>query len=486
MPFPAESLEFVLRSIAIKDAKEPKLLSRIGTNARGHSSANNDVGKSISLLRVLHGIVWSFPKNMGVLLKKETIGALLLKTIVSPTIPITVRETLLSMVSSWCILYHKSFGARNVLESIVDSVKQQTGLTPSAALLPLPPVTREQEGWPYPPPPPPPQPVHNPAIITYNGMHYAAIPLVSAYAQPPHIQPAYTYNSFSDQDPVVAVQQQALIQAQNASLQSVADTRDTQDRGRSLEPADRRESSELTPTFIEHMEKSAQELKSLCDMLTENLISLNVEEDPRTNSVVDDMRKEVDKRKTAINNFMSMLTQDNMETLQKLSVASEEVDRCKWLYDNTLSAHNEWKAIQESLKTSAAEQSRMRGLPDDIYPSSPFLGSQAAESSNAANNLMAAVAASRSGNSGADTRAVPDTQFDDLAGLGGSHSSSHGMSGKAKGKMAEVPSSTDYYLDMSSSHTNNAGGSGSYSSSASSASSHAIGGSSSHPANYMG
>ncbi|KAI8320412.1 hypothetical protein GQ54DRAFT_219687 [Martensiomyces pterosporus] len=441
---PAEALEFVLRTIAMKEHKEPKLLNRIGSNARS-SSAENDVSKSLSLLKVLHGIVWSFPRNMGLVFKELTTGAVLLKTVISPAVPITIRETLLCMVSNWCILYRESLGVRNILENVVDSVKQKIGLKPTASLLPIPPVTREQEGWAYPPVV---QPPSNP-YAAYQGIPYAGTQMVTFQQMPPQ-QPAYAYGSLVGADPVVAAQQQALVQAQNAQSHS------TRSRGASFASVSGQENSGLTPTFIEHMETSAQELKSLCDMLTENLISLNVEEDPRTNPVVGDMMKEVNKRKTAIHNFMGMLTPDNMETLQKLSVASEEVERCLWLYDNTLSAHNEWMAIQESLKTSAAEESRMRGAVPGPYSSLlPYAGYQP-ESSNATTNLIATAAATGNETSSM-ARAVPDSHLDDVHNLVDSRSSSHGLSQKAKGKMAEVPSQTDYELDLAT--INNAGSS---------------------------
>ncbi|KAJ2719799.1 hypothetical protein GGI07_004994 [Coemansia sp. Benny D115] len=53
---------------------------------------------------------------------------------------------------------------------------------------------------------------------------------------------------------------------------------------------------QLSSEFIAHMELSAQELKGICDMLTETLIALNIEEDPVANPVVQDMLSEVKQR----------------------------------------------------------------------------------------------------------------------------------------------------------------------------------------------
>ncbi|KAJ2712153.1 hypothetical protein H4R19_002905, partial [Coemansia spiralis] len=143
----------------------------------------------------------------------------------------------------------------------------------------------------------------------------------------------------------------------------------------------------LTPEFMAHMEKTAQELVSLCDMLTETLISLNVGEDPSANGVVNDMMADIKRRKHAHVNFVGMLGSDHIDTLTKLSAATDSVDRCTWLYEKTVNSHNEWRAIQESLQSSAA--SRPAVVASLGHEPAPFGGSDQPESSRSVARLLA-------------------------------------------------------------------------------------------------
>ncbi|KAJ1798284.1 hypothetical protein LPJ75_006883, partial [Coemansia sp. RSA 2598] len=129
--------------------------SRLSINASSSNisiapSEDAAIVASISYLTALHGIVWTFPQNMADVFSDPETGILLLGFISSTTIPLLVRQTLLCMVSNWCVLYRESIDARLNLESIVDTAKMKFGLRPQGHLLPDPPFTRGQEGWPYP------------------------------------------------------------------------------------------------------------------------------------------------------------------------------------------------------------------------------------------------------------------------------------------------------------------------------------------------
>ncbi|KAJ2440179.1 hypothetical protein GGF42_007713, partial [Coemansia sp. RSA 2424] len=109
-----------MENVVAKQQKEPKLRSRLmpHSSKSGSEVAASGIGRPIAYLTVLHGVVWSFPHEMASLFKDPETSALLYKVITSTYIPVTVRETLLCMVSNWCILFRESLGARLNLEGV--------------------------------------------------------------------------------------------------------------------------------------------------------------------------------------------------------------------------------------------------------------------------------------------------------------------------------------------------------------------------------
>ncbi|KAJ1933270.1 hypothetical protein FBU59_006085, partial [Linderina macrospora] len=393
-----ESFEYVISNVVDREhgntnSNGSKLLSRMGGNGtRGHQPVN-EVSRSLAYLAVLQGIVMSYPRHMKPLFKDKMVADVLFKTIVQSEAPVTVRETLLCMVSNWCVLYSESLGARAALEGVVDKVNERSSLTPTAGLLPRPAIILRQEGWKYPPKRPGliptghtfdlgqqspnyiPQPYPSPQLMQ-SPTHMAGRPYPSPQLiqfepgtptspyQPrqfasapvtPHNQHTFE-DSATHVDPVVAAQQQAIYEAQQLSMAP---------NDAMLPPYERPSSRDrivLSYDFLQHMETSGQELKSLCDMLTETLISINVEEDPRGNAIISEMMKDMDQKKSAVTNFITMLSDDRVDLARLLTSASDEADRVHWLFDNTLQAHNEWRAIQESLKTQAAEDAVLNSM----------------------------------------------------------------------------------------------------------------------------
>ncbi|KAJ2522312.1 hypothetical protein H4217_000846 [Coemansia sp. RSA 1939] len=331
-------------------------------------STNPEIHRSLAYLTVLHGIVWSYPREMIPLLQDPDTNALLLKFITSTFIPITVRETLLCMVSNWCILFKEDTASRLNLESVVDNVKEKTNLRPVWQLLPIPPLTHDQPGWTYPPPTTSPPKTaatttaadstsprntnehisaQNRSLDTLGGGAQGSIPVVTLPQASSdihlhhHQQQSYDPNSGTI-DPIFLSQQRALIESVQMSRNVSEDN------------------TEVSPEFIKHMDASSEEVISMCDILTETLISLDVQEDPTENAIVTDMVDDVKKRKTPLINFIEMLGPENVDVLSKLTAATDRIDRCLWLFDKTQNSHNEWKAIQESLRTSVTEG--MRGV----------------------------------------------------------------------------------------------------------------------------
>ncbi|KAJ2626048.1 hypothetical protein GGI25_002186 [Coemansia spiralis] len=425
---PSEAFQYVVHSIVSKQPqKEPRLRDRILSTNKGSSNSSSrgskshvsrsgsvnkiskahrgnigsdpEVYKSLAYLTVLHGIVWSYPREMAPLLKEQDTSALLVKFISSTFIPITVRETMLCMVSNWCILFKEDIGARLNMEGVVDTIKEKTGLSPLWQLLPIPPVSYEQAGWPYPPPNNA-NTASNPNTSHYNCSQLPAGPQAQgsiSLVTLPHStdnhqqQQPYHPGAFENasMDPVFLSQQRELMKSLNSNPHNDSNT------------AFGNESVEVAPEFIAHMLSSSSELTSMCDILTETLIALNVEEDPSENAIVTDMVDEVKERKSSLANFISMLGPNHVDIISKLTETSDRVDRCQWLFDKTQNSHNEWKAIQESLKTSAAEGLHRIVIEDEsggssssaaIYSPIPLpynAGGRQAESSQATARLMA-------------------------------------------------------------------------------------------------
>ncbi|KAJ2007971.1 hypothetical protein H4R26_000479 [Coemansia thaxteri] len=495
-----------MENVVAKQSKEPKLRNRLMPHSRGSNNGNDtdaSINRPIAYLTVLHGVVWSFPREMSTLFKDPETSVLLYKVITSTYIPVTVRETLLCMVSNWCILFRESLGARLNLEGVVDSIKEAINLRPSASLLRAPPIVREQATWSYPMAVTPNSPLgpYNP----HGGLHQ------QQQAPPPSMQRPSTFSSAPPTDSVFLSQQQELISSQNAGLYASHAGVRTRNRPSSFRSASGQEPSDLAPEFIAHMETSAQELQSLCDILTETLISLNVEEDPSENPVVGDMVAGVKNRKAAVLNFIGMLNTSHEALLAKLTKVTDCVDRCLWLQDKTINSHNEWKAIQESLRTSAAEEARTRASSAMIGGSSSsskgqlmsFSSECQPESSTAAARLYAVISnasgsgistgssssnrnADYSGGQGAGLSYQADRESISAAAASGSNGGGYlddrcsrplphtpaepaqEMSSKARGKMAEVPSRHDLsdWDHHPSSNGNAYGGSSAYGDSA--------------------
>ncbi|KAJ2062773.1 hypothetical protein GGI17_002161 [Coemansia sp. S146] len=424
---PAETLEVVMENVVAKQQKEPKLRSRLIPHSKSNNETGTGIGRPLAYLTVLHGVVWSFPREMSKLFKDPETGALLYKVIASTYIPVTVRETLLCMVSNWCILFRESLGARLNLEGVVDTIKEAINLRPSASLLRAPPTVREQAGWSYPMAITP----NSPLGVAFNAQGNMFLPPNAEFQQP-------------SLDPVFLSQQRELANSQTAGSGA-------RDPASSFRSANGPETNDLAPEFIAHMKTSALELKSLCDILTETLVSLSVEEDPSENLVVGDMVAGVKHRKAAVLNFIGMLTASDEAMLSTLTEVADCVDRCLWHHDKTVNSHNEWKAIQESLKTSAAEEARMRAVNNALRP---YVEECQPESSMSAARLYAAASGASDGGGGSSSSANNSREISVAIGssysddLHNSRSASHmpstqGMSSKAKGKMAETSSHVD-------------------------------------------
>ncbi|KAJ2842617.1 hypothetical protein IWW36_005840 [Coemansia brasiliensis] len=329
------------------------------------------------------------------------------------------------MVSCWCVLYVKSLRARINLEGIVDDIKVKLNWRPLERLLPDPPVKRRQEGWHYPKLPP------SNTLMTQQIQTHGSMPALTDSRGGPMMSPgSISYNANSINDAAFLSQQRELMNSFNSRISA-----------RPRASFDGNDNA-ITPEFTKHMLNSAQELSSLSDMLTETLISLNIEEDPTTNSVVTDMLNDIKKRKEALLNFVSMLGQDQMETLTKLTQTKDNVDRCLWLYEKTINSHNEWKAIQESLETSNIHDQRRMASADDVHNTNYADIQRSVDRYPGSSSSASAIASTSkvySGESSSSTRNIhssfskPYTSPESLRPV-----PTPGMSSKARGKMPDL------------------------------------------------
>ncbi|KAJ2821484.1 hypothetical protein IWW50_004620 [Coemansia erecta] len=450
-----EAFQHVIQSVVMRANKEPTLRSRLMPahrtgSVRRSTGSDPEIQRSIAYLTVLHGVVWSFPYTMNVMFTDQETCALLQKFVLSTVLPLTVRETMLCMVSNWCVLYAKSLRARLNLEGIVDSVKEKVNLRPVARLLPTPPVTWQQEGWQYPDLDPPDM-FHSPQVQTHGSMPMLAN--ARSHMRSPN---SATFNAGAINDPVFLSQQRELMDSFN--------TRTTTRTHGSANSHHAEHDNAITPEFIEHMLRSARELASLCDMLTDTLISLNIEEDPSTNSVVNDMMGDVKNRKDALGNFVGMLGQDHMDTLAKLTETTDSVERCLWLYDKTLNSHNEWKAIQESLTTSNIHEQRAMAVSDgpsyeSVGYSNPFSPDTTHARFMTSSSTISALASTSKVHSDSSVSARNNSGSNSQAYVGSPRPLPNpNMSSKARGKMPDmsIPETTEGYFGPDSSY----GGSG--------------------------
>ncbi|KAJ1803322.1 hypothetical protein LPJ77_005309, partial [Coemansia sp. RSA 2523] len=246
-----EVFQHIVHNVVIRANKEPTLRSRLlptskTGNSRRSAGADPEIRRSIAYLTVLHGVVWSFPYTMNVLFTDQETCALLQRFVLSTALPLTVRETMLSMVSNWSVLYSKSLRARLNLEGIVDTVKEKVNLIPVQRLLPVPPVERRQEGWHYPSNDPP-EMLHLQQVHTHGSM-----PALTNTRNQGLSPGSATFNTGSVTDPVFLSQQREL-------MESFTGTRTpTRPRVGSFPSTD----NTITPEFTEHMLSSARELSS--------------------------------------------------------------------------------------------------------------------------------------------------------------------------------------------------------------------------------
>ncbi|KAJ2855141.1 hypothetical protein J3B02_002316, partial [Coemansia erecta] len=107
--------------------------------------------KCIGILKVLHGIVLSFPFEMAQVLEEKTNGGKLLKLVHSQFIPLDIRLVLVTLASRWYVCLSANPQAQKNLAVIVDSFFSDTGLLPTVSFLPkTPSKVRRAVGVEYP------------------------------------------------------------------------------------------------------------------------------------------------------------------------------------------------------------------------------------------------------------------------------------------------------------------------------------------------
>ncbi|KAJ2901086.1 hypothetical protein IWW38_000051 [Coemansia aciculifera] len=283
-------------------------------DSSGYSSNNTvhltispaDIKQRTDMLQVLYGIVHSYPREASRVLGETATATRLLACVRSSVVPLDIRLVLVSLASRWCVLLRAAGPvAAKHLASIVDSFYWHTGLLPSQSfLLGTPSNIRIQQGWPYPP---------LEATTSDDTQSFMYIPA-----------------------PMLKQEQQ----------QSGSGSGSGHSRNRSS--AQLRGSKQAAAATAEQVDTWAQELTSLGGMLIDNLVALAIDEDPRTNKVVQDMLGEVNRLNSLIANYISTsLTSQHAQTTRRLKLATDETKRCHWVYRDSVAAFDEWEAYRQ-------------------------------------------------------------------------------------------------------------------------------------------
>ncbi|KAJ2743370.1 hypothetical protein GGI20_003806, partial [Coemansia sp. BCRC 34301] len=273
-------------------------------SAKRLSSSTGDIKRCTDLLQVLHGVVYSFPREASRVLGDTANATRLLACVRSSAVPLDIRLAVVTLASRWCVLLRAAPQAAKHLASIVDAFYHYTGLLPSLTfLLAMPPNVRTQQGWSYPP-----------LEATEDDLQLFM-----------YIAPATKREQSSRHSRGASAENAYKVQANG--------------------------SGGLSAEQLEKMDAHAQELTSLGGMLIDNLVTLPIDEDPQTNRVVQDMLREVNRLNSVIANHISTLTGEHTQATRRLKASTDEAKRCHWVYTDTVAAFDEWKYKRQDYAT---------------------------------------------------------------------------------------------------------------------------------------
>ncbi|KAJ2596552.1 hypothetical protein H4R99_004877 [Coemansia sp. RSA 1722] len=316
-----------------------------------NSSMAPEILRCIGVLRVLHGIVLSFPFEMGQVFGEKTNGGKLLKLVHSQAIPLDIRMVLATLASRWYICLNANPQAQENMAFIVDSFYSETGFLPAVNFLPMAPAKiRHCIGVEY------------PEINTHKHVSsYMYLPrtgkINTGSARSVATDPMEAANGRKQVEGYVSVQRQSFQvsrplpprdqsqQKQEPQLQRRRSLQNAQSQMTS-QPGYRPEIFGGKPTVtaeqLSRMITCAQELCSISNMIIDNLVALAIDDDPRTNPVIQDMMGSMSHMHTVAANYISMLSAEHITETRKLKQAIDESKRCQWVYNDTAHTFAVW------------------------------------------------------------------------------------------------------------------------------------------------
>ncbi|KAJ1802257.1 hypothetical protein LPJ75_006241, partial [Coemansia sp. RSA 2598] len=241
------------------------------------------------------------------------------------------------------------------LAVIVDSFYSDTGLSPAVSFLPKAPSRiRHGVGVEYPP-----VDRHRP-MASYMYLPKARVQAAGS-ARSVATDPADAFSGQRERDGNVGVQRQSfqIPRPLSPREQSQQQQQSMLQRRRSLQNTPPQqtirseavdEKPKVTAEQLSRMITCAQELCSISNMIIDNLVALAIDDDPRTNPVIQDMMANMGHTHTVVANYISMLSADHTTETRKLKQAIDESKRCQWVYNDTARAFAVWMESKDEYK----------------------------------------------------------------------------------------------------------------------------------------
>ncbi|KAJ2304515.1 hypothetical protein IWW55_002390 [Coemansia sp. RSA 2706] len=276
----------------------------------GISGAAAEIRPSIALLMVLNVLVMSFPRQMSEVLSKKSNASRLLMFANFKKLPVDLRMVLVTMVGRWCVVLACCPAAERFLASIVDSVFYNTGNWPRHDFATrLPREIRLQDGWIYPRM----KLVAGSKLDFYIPAEALSRDAPAASARPS--QPSQPAGLRQPQELLALNEVESGSESENAANASMLD--------------------------LGRMKICAQELHTLSSMFVENLSLMSLGDDPRTNTVIQDMIQQINQAHGAVLNHSRILDAEYAAVSRKLQTAADEAKQSLGAYSNSVSIHQD-------------------------------------------------------------------------------------------------------------------------------------------------
>ncbi|KAJ2815336.1 hypothetical protein IWW50_006855, partial [Coemansia erecta] len=234
---------------------------------------------------------------MSVLLGDNTNVSQLLMIINFATAHIDVRMALVTMISRWCVIFGNSLTATKNLKLLVDAFYHNTGNLPKHEFMTaLPKDIQLHDGWEYPP---------MKAVAGDMSFFYMPTEPDACIAATPN-----------------AARQVQLQQQQQPTATGVS----SQEEG------------------LAHMDGCAQKLKSIGEMLKDNLRKMTCNENPQSNEVIQEIMRDLNQALSAVLDHLNTLTTVSGNLNSAVALAQDSLG----FYDNVVKYHDDWTSGRDT------------------------------------------------------------------------------------------------------------------------------------------